>query len=84
VVEAVQAGRVDLAFVAVDPVHAADMDYSAPCAIIEGACLVRNDSPLQRNDEVDRPGIRIAVGRGSAYDLFLQRELKAASQPRPA
>ena len=82
VVEAVKAGRVDLAFVAIDPVRAADMEYTAPYVIIEGAYLVRNDSPLQRNEEVDRPGTRVAVGRGSAYDLFLTRELKSATLVR--
>jgi polar amino acid transport system substrate-binding protein len=84
VVEAVKAGRVDLAFVAIDPVRAADLDYTAPYVIIEGAYLVREPSPLRRNDEVDRAGTRIAVGRGSAYDLFLQRELKAATLVRAA
>ena len=79
VVEALKARAVDLAFVAVDPVRAADIDYTAPYVIIEGAYLVRDDSPLQRNEDVDRPGIRIAVGRGSAYDLFLTRELKSAT-----
>ena len=82
VVEAVKARQVDLAFVAIDPVRAADMDYTAPYVIIEGAYLVRNDSPLQRNEEVDRAGTRVAVGRGSAYDLFLTRELKAATLVR--
>ncbi|MES2958713.1 MAG: ABC transporter substrate-binding protein [Pseudomonadota bacterium] len=82
VVEAVKAGQVDLAFVAIDPVRAADMDYTAPYVIIEGAYLVRTASPLQRNDEVDRAGTRVAVGRGSAYDLFLTRELKAAALVR--
>jgi polar amino acid transport system substrate-binding protein len=82
VVEAVKAGTVDLAFVAIDPVRAADTEYTAPYVIIEGAYLVRNDSRLQRNDEVDRPGTRVAVGRGSAYDLFLTRELKAATLVR--
>ncbi len=82
VVEAVKAGKVDLAFVAIDPVRAADMEYTAPYVIIEGAYLVRNSSPLQRNDEVDRPGTRIAVGRGSAYDLYLTRELKSATLVR--
>ena len=81
-VEAVKARQVDLAFVAIDPVRAADMEYTAPYVIIEGAYLVRNDSPLQRNEEVDRPGMRIAVGRGSAYDLFLTRELKSATLVR--
>jgi polar amino acid transport system substrate-binding protein len=78
----VKAGRVDLAFVAIDPVRAADLDYTAPYVIIEGAYLVREASPLRRNNEVDRAGTRIVVGRGSAYDLYLQRELKAATLVR--
>jgi polar amino acid transport system substrate-binding protein len=82
VVAAVKARQVDLAFVAIDPVRAADMEYTAPYVIIEGAYLVRTQSALQRNDEVDRPGTRIAVGRGSAYDLYLTRELKAATLVR--
>ncbi|GAB3758434.1 ABC transporter substrate-binding protein [Ramlibacter monticola] len=82
VVEAVKAKQVDLAFVAIDPVRAADMEYTAPYVIIEGAYLVRNASALQRNEEVDRAGTRVAVGRGSAYDLFLTRELKNASLVR--
>lgn len=82
VVEAVKAKQVDLAFVAIDPVRAADMDYTAPYVIIEGAYLVRNTSALQRNEDVDRAGTRIAVGRGSAYDLYLTRALKAATIER--
>jgi polar amino acid transport system substrate-binding protein len=79
VVAAVKARSVDLAFVAIDPVRGADMDYTAPYVVIEGAYLVRNDSVLQHNEEVDRTGTRVAVGRGSAYDLFLTRELKSAT-----
>ena len=82
VVEAVKAKQVDLAFVAIDPVRAADMEYTAPYVIIEGAYLVRNDSALRRNEDVDRVGTRVVVGRGSAYDLFLTREIKAATLVR--
>lgn len=82
VVEAVKAKRVDMAFVAIDPVRAADMEYTAPYVVIEGSYLVRNDSPLRRNEEVDRAGTRVVVGRGSAYDLFLTREIKAATLVR--
>lgn len=82
VVEAIKRQDVDLAFVAIDPLRGADIDYTAPYVIIEGAYLVRAASPLQRNDEVDRAGTRIAVGRGSAYDLFLSRELKSATLVR--
>ena len=79
VVEAVKARQVDLAFVAIDPVRAADMEYTAPYVIIEGAYLVKGGSALLRNEEVDRAGTRVVVGRGSAYDLYLTRELKAAT-----
>ena len=84
VVKAVKAGEVDLAFVAIDPVRAADMEYTAPYVIIEGAYLVREDSPLKQNSEVDRADHRVVVGRGSAYDLFLSRELKSATLVRVA
>ena len=40
--------------------------------------MVKNDSPLQRIEDVDRDGVRVAVGRKSAYDLFLTRHLKRA------
>lgn len=82
VVEAVKAGKVDIAFVAIDPVRGADIRYSAPYVVIEGAYLVRQESPVRRNDEVDRTGLRVAVGAGSAYDLFLRRELKQATLVR--
>ena len=36
-------------------------------------------SPLHANEEVDRAGTRVVVGKGSAYDLFLTRELKQAT-----
>ena len=78
VVEAVKNSEVDIAFVAIDPVRGADMLQTPPYVIIEGAYLVKNDSPIRRNEEVDRPGNRIVVGNGSAYDLYLTRELKAA------
>lgn len=82
VVEAVKARSVDLAFVAIDPVRGADTEYTPPYVVIEGAYLVRQDSPIRSNAEVDRAGIRVAVGRGSAYDLYLSRELKAAQLMR--
>ncbi|MBC7647987.1 MAG: ABC transporter substrate-binding protein [Vitreoscilla sp.] len=77
-VEAVKTAQVDIAFVAIDPVRGADMLQTPPYVIIEGAYLVRSDSPIKTNADVDRSGNRIAVGQGSAYDLYLSREVKAA------
>jgi polar amino acid transport system substrate-binding protein len=78
VVNAVKDAQVDIAFVAIDPARGADMLQTPPYVIIEGAYLVKNDSPIRRNEDVDQPGIRVVVGNGSAYDLYLTRELKAA------
>ncbi|MGH8735562.1 MAG: ABC transporter substrate-binding protein, partial [Burkholderiales bacterium] len=78
VVEAGKAGGWDIAFVALDPARAAEIAQSPPYVQIEGAYLVRNDSPLKSNDEVDRKGHRVVVGRNSAYDLYLTRALKQA------
>ena len=77
-VEAVQQGICDITFLAVDPARAVDIDYAAPYVVIEGAYVVRQDSPIRSNAEVDRPGVRVAAGRGSAYDLYLTRELRDA------
>jgi polar amino acid transport system substrate-binding protein len=78
VVEAARSGAWDVAFVAIDPARGQDMLQSPAYVIIEGAYLVAADSPIQRNEDVDRAGVRIAVGKGSAYDLFLSRQLKQA------
>ena len=79
VVDGVKTRSWDIAFVAIDPARAVDIAYSPPYVVIEGAYMVRNDSPIRANDEVDRNGNRVAVGRGSAYDLFLKRTLKQAT-----
>lgn len=77
-VEAVTQEQADFGFFAVDPVRGAGIAFTAPYVLIEGAYLVRDSSPLQDNAEVDRPGQRVVVGKGSAYDLYLTRELRQA------
>ena len=68
----------DVAFLAIDPNRAKEIDFTAPYVIIEGAYMVPTGSPITRMNEVDRSGVRIAVGAGSAYDLYLTRTIKAA------
>ncbi len=72
----------DIAFVAIDPARAVDMDYSAPYVLIEGAYAVPRGSPIRVNSDVDRAGHRVVVAAGSAYDLYLSRELKEAQLVR--
>jgi len=82
VTDAGKAGAWDLCFLAVDPVRAQGILFTAPYVVIEGTYLVRQDSPLTAIEAFDRPGHRIAVGRGSAYDLFLTRALTSAELVR--
>ena len=78
-VTAVRQGEADIGFFAIDPRRSEGIAFSAPYVLIEGAYLVRQDSPLTDNAQVDKPGVRIMVGAGSAYDLYLSRELRAAT-----
>ena len=81
-VEALSTEKVDIGFFAVDPMRADAIAFTAPYVLIEGSYLVHKNSPLQRNEEVDRPQHSIVVGKGSAYDLFLTREIKQAKLVR--
>ena len=78
VVESIKAGEWDVGFFAIDPVRAADTEFTAPYLIIEGAYLVPEASTIRRNEDVDRAGVRVAAAMGSAYDLYLTRTLKQA------
>lgn len=79
VFEGAKAGAWDVGFVAIEPVRAAEIEFSAPYVFIDGTYMVRQDSPLKEVGDVDKPGIKIAVGLGSAYDLFLTRTIKNAT-----
>jgi polar amino acid transport system substrate-binding protein len=80
--EALKAGGLDIVFLAIEPVRAAEVAFSPPYVIIEGVYMVAQDSPLKTIADVDRDGVRIAVNKGSAYDLFLTRTLKHATLVR--
>jgi len=83
-VDAIKEGNIDLIFVAIDPIRGADISYTPAYIQIEGAYMVKANSPLMSNEQVDAPGNEIVVGKGSAYDLYLSREIKQASLIRAA
>jgi len=82
VFEALKTGALDTVFLAIEPARAAEIEFTAPYVLIEGVYMVPKDSPLRTVADVDRPGIRVAVNRGSAYDLYLTRTLKHATLVR--
>lgn len=68
----------DVGFFAIDPKRGATIAFTAPYVLIEGYYLVRDNSPVRVNADVDQYGTRVVVGKGSAYDLYLTRELQQA------
>mgnify|MGYP003342485898 CR=1 FL=1 len=82
VFEAAKSGQWDVAFLAIEPVRAAEIAFTAPYIIIQGIYLVPKDSPRKTLADMDRDGVRIGVNKGSAYDLFLTRTLKNAKLVR--
>jgi polar amino acid transport system substrate-binding protein len=77
-VEVVAADQADIGFFAIDPLRGEHIAFTAAYVLIEGCYLVRDDSPLRSNDEVDQAAHRVVVGKGSAYDLHLTRTLQQA------
>ena len=76
--EAAKENKIDVLFVAIEPVRAAEVEFTPSYVLIEGAYLVLKDLPAREPADLDQPGKRIAVGENSAYDLYLTRTLKHA------
>jgi polar amino acid transport system substrate-binding protein len=68
----------DIGLIGAEPQRAAKITFTPAYCEIEATYLVQPGSPIQSIAEVDRPGARIAVRRGSAYDLWLERNIKHA------
>jgi polar amino acid transport system substrate-binding protein len=77
-VEAVTQEKADIGFFAIDPLRGQGISFTAAYVHIEGCYMVPEGSTIRTNDDVDVIGNRVVVGKGSAYDLFLTRELKQA------
>jgi polar amino acid transport system substrate-binding protein len=76
--DAVKAGAWDVAFLAVDPGRASEIDFTEPYVEIEGTYLIPPGAPFHNVGDVDRDGIRVGVSSKSAYDLYLSRSLQHA------
>jgi polar amino acid transport system substrate-binding protein len=80
--DAAASGVWDIGFLGAEPQRASVIDFTAAYAEIESTYLVPPGSPLQRVEDVDRDGVRIAIAAKSAYDLYLTRTLQHARLER--
>ena len=68
----------DIGNIGAEPQRAEVMDFTAAYAEIEATYLVPAGSTKQSVDEVDCPGNRISVSKGSAYGLWLENNIEWA------
>ena len=76
VADAIERDEWDIGLIAVEPKRAEKIGFCSAYVEIEATYLVPEGSPLQTIDDVDQPGVRIAVSDRAAYDLYLSRTLK--------
>ena len=79
VVEAAASGKCGIVLVGSDPARAQKVTFTPAYVELEATYLVPANSPIQDISQVDQPGVRIASFFKSAYDLWLQRNLKHAT-----
>src|SRR6201994_5134095 len=69
----------DIGNIGAEPARAEKIAFTAAYAEIEATYLVPQGSKLASIEDVDKPGIRVAVTARAAYDLWLDRNIKQAT-----
>jgi len=80
--EGARAGQWDIAFLAIDPARSQDIAFAPAYMEVHNSYMVPPGSAIQKNADVDQPGIRVAVHERNATDLFLSRNLRYATLVR--
>jgi polar amino acid transport system substrate-binding protein len=77
--DAAENGAWDIGLIGAEPARAQHIAFTSAYVEIEATYLVPPGSELRQLSEVDQPGVRIAVAARSAYDLWLQRNIRHAT-----
>lgn len=78
IADAADSGTWDTGNIGAEPARAEKIAFSAAYCEIEATYVVPAGSTVTSVDEVDQPGMRIASASRSAYDLWLERNIKHA------
>jgi polar amino acid transport system substrate-binding protein len=73
-----KSGAWDVAFFGFSPARAKEWDFTALHLEIEFGYLIPGGTSISTMDDVDRPGVRVAVQEKSQPDVFLSRTLRNA------
>jgi len=78
VIDSVKTHKADIGFLAYEAARAAQVDFSAPYALMASAYAVRDDSAIRKSADVDRAGVQIGAVKGQSQEVFVSREIKNA------
>jgi len=78
VIDAIKEGQVDFTVTNATPARANDVSFSPTVLSVELGYLVPANSSIKRADELDQPGIRIGVTKGSTSERTLPAKFKNA------
>ncbi len=72
----------DIGLIGAEPARAQHITFTAAYSEIEATYLVPEGSPIQTIEDVDQPGIRIAVPARAAFELWLTDNIQHAQLHR--
>jgi len=78
VISAMKNGEIDFTVTNATPARANDVGFSPTLISVELGYLVPANSSITRADEIDRPGVRIGVTKGSTSERTLPAKFKNA------
>ena len=78
IVSAIKNGDVDFTVTNATPARANDVSFSPPVISVELGYLVPANSSIVRADDLDQPGVRIGVTKGSTSERTLPAKFKHA------
>lgn len=79
IVTAIHDGQVDFTVTNATPARANEVSFSQPVLAIELGYLVPANSPIGKIDDIDRPGVKIGVTKGSTSERTLPAKFKNAT-----
>ena len=80
--DAVDNNEWDIGNIASEKERGKTIDFSDPYVNIDANFLFREEDNFKNNNDIDQPGIQIAVFERSAYDLWLSRNIQSAELVR--
>lgn len=79
IVTAIRDGQVDFTMTNATPARANEVSFSQPVLAIELGYLVPANSPIGKIEDIDRPGVKIGVTKGSTSERTLPAKFKNAT-----